>query len=96
MLEEIAASLATWKEAFTIHSRIEDELFLPILAARLKRVGIQDALTEELTTAKDHDEVEALIRKGRLLEKSVLVTAVKAHIEDRIIVYNNKCVVFGD
>jgi formyltetrahydrofolate deformylase len=40
--------------------------------------------------------VDDLIRKGRLLEKNVLVHAVKAHLEDRIIVYNNKCIVFGD
>jgi len=29
-------------------------------------------------------------------EKNVLVTAVRAHVEDRIIVYESKCVVFGE
>lgn len=51
-------------------------------------------IEQDITRISHRDEVEDLIRKGRLLEKSVLVTAVKAHIEDRIIVYNNKCVVF--
>ena len=37
-----------------------------------------------------------LLRKGRVLEKNVLVTAVRAHVEDRIIVYESKCVVFGE
>ena len=49
---------------------------------------------QDITRISHRDEVNDLIRKGRLLEKSVLVTAVKAHIEDRIIVYNNKCVLF--
>jgi len=33
---------------------------------------------------------------GRSLEKSVLVSSVKAHIEDRIIVHRNKCIVFAE
>jgi hypothetical protein len=40
--------------------------------------------------------IDDLLRKGRVLEKNVLVSAVRAHLEDRIIVYQNKCVVFGD
>ena len=33
---------------------------------------------------------------AQVLEKNVLVTAVRAHVEDRIIVYESKCVVFGE
>mmetsp|Transcript_5405 Transcript_5405/g.10444 ORF Transcript_5405/g.10444 Transcript_5405/m.10444 type:complete len:344 (-) Transcript_5405:193-1224(-) len=51
-------------------------------------------IEQDITRISHRDQVDDLIRKGRLLEKSVLVTAVKAHIEDRIIVYNNKCVIF--
>ena len=40
--------------------------------------------------------IDDLLRKGRVLEKNVLVTAVRAHVEDRIIVYESKCVVFGE
>jgi len=53
-------------------------------------------IEQDITRISHRDEVNDLIRKGRTLEKNVLVHAVKAHIEDRIIVYNNKCVVFGD
>ncbi|MBI2496374.1 MAG: formyltetrahydrofolate deformylase [Opitutae bacterium] len=38
--------------------------------------------------------VEDLVRKGRDLEKSVLAQAVRWHLENRILVYGNKTVVF--
>lgn len=38
--------------------------------------------------------VEDLIRKGRDLEKSVLAQAVRWHLENRILIYGNKTVVF--
>jgi len=49
---------------------------------------------QDITRISHRDATQDLIRKGRTLEKNVLVHAVKAHLEDRIIVYNNKCVVF--
>lgn len=52
-------------------------------------------IEQDITRITHRDEVEELLRKGRTLEKNTLVYAVKAHVEDRIIVYNNKCVVFG-
>jgi len=52
-------------------------------------------IEQDITRISHRDAVNDLLRKGRTLEKNTLVTAVKAHIEDRIIVYNNKCVVFG-
>lgn len=51
-------------------------------------------IEQDIARISHRDEVDDLLRKGRLLEKNVLVHAVKAHIEDRVIVYNNKCVVF--
>jgi formyltetrahydrofolate deformylase len=53
-------------------------------------------LEQDITRISHRDEVSDLLRKGRTLEKNVLIHAVKAHLEDRVIVYNNKCVVFGD
>mmetsp|Transcript_9353 Transcript_9353/g.14425 ORF Transcript_9353/g.14425 Transcript_9353/m.14425 type:complete len:292 (-) Transcript_9353:105-980(-) len=53
-------------------------------------------IEQDITRISHRDEVSELLRKGRILEKNVLVHAVKAHVEDRVIVYNNKCVVFGD
>ena len=38
--------------------------------------------------------VDDLIRKGRVLEKSVLAQAVRWHLEKHILVYGNKTVVF--
>jgi formyltetrahydrofolate deformylase len=51
-------------------------------------------IEQDITRISHRDDVPALIAKGRILEKNVLVTAVKAHLEDRIIVFDNKCVVF--
>lgn len=53
-------------------------------------------IAQEITRISHRDDVNELIQKGRLLEKTTLVHAVRAHLEDRITVYNNKCVVFGD
>ena len=38
--------------------------------------------------------VDDLVRKGRDLEKSVLAQAVRWHLENRILIYGNKTVVF--
>ena len=40
------------------------------------------------------DSVEDLVRKGKDLEKLVLARAVRAHLENRVLVYGNKTVVF--
>ena len=40
------------------------------------------------------DSVGDLIRKGRDVERSVLARAVRWHLEDRILIYGNKTVVF--
>jgi len=40
------------------------------------------------------DEVEDLVEKGRDLEKMVLSRAVRWHIENRILLYDNKTVIF--
>jgi len=38
--------------------------------------------------------VADLVRKGRDVERNVLARAVRWHLEDRILVYGNKTVVF--
>jgi formyltetrahydrofolate deformylase len=40
------------------------------------------------------DDIPDLIRKGRDLEKVVLARAVRAHLDDRVLIYDNKTVVF--
>ena len=47
------------------------------------------------TAAGDHrDTIDDLVRKGRDLERMVLTTAVRQHLEDRILVSRNKTLVF--
>ena len=53
----------------------------PIIAQSVERVGHRDA-------------VEDLERKGRDLERVVLAHAVRCHLEDRVIAYGNKTVIF--
>lgn len=41
------------------------------------------------------DTVADLIRKGKDLEKLVLSRAVRLHLQNRVLVYDNKTVVFS-
>lgn len=52
-------------------------------------------IEQDVARITHRNSVDDLLSKGRVLEREVLVRAVKAHLEDRIIVYGNKCVVFG-
>ena len=49
---------------------------------------------QDVTRVSHRDRVEDLVRKGRDLERVVLANAVRCHLEDRIIAYGNKTVVF--
>jgi formyltetrahydrofolate deformylase len=50
---------------------------------------------QDVIRASHRNEVEDLIRKGRDVERSVLSRAVRWHLEDRVLVYGNKTVVFS-
>jgi formyltetrahydrofolate deformylase len=53
-------------------------------------------IIEQDTMRVDHrDRVEDLKKIGRSIERSVLARAVRWHLEDRIIVYQNKTIVFN-
>ena len=55
----------------------------------------QGPIIEQETIRCSHrDSVEDLVRKGRDLEKRVLAAALRCHLEDRILVYAGKTVVF--
>jgi formyltetrahydrofolate deformylase len=55
----------------------------------------QGPIIEQETVRCSHrDSVEDLVRKGRDLEKRVLAAALRCHLEDRIMVYAGKTVVF--
>ena len=51
-------------------------------------------IEQDVVRASHRDSVHDLIRKGRDLEKVCLARAVRWHLEDRILVYSNKTVVF--
>ncbi len=51
-------------------------------------------IEQDVVRVSHRDTVEDLIRKGRDLEKMVLSRAVRWHIENRILLYGNKTVVF--
>jgi formyltetrahydrofolate deformylase len=51
-------------------------------------------IEQDVLRASHRDAIEDLIRKGRDVEKTVLGRAVRWHLEDRVLVYGNKTVVF--
>jgi formyltetrahydrofolate deformylase len=51
-------------------------------------------IEQDVIRASHRDSVADLVRKGRDVERNVLARAVRWHLEDRILVYGNKTVVF--
>jgi formyltetrahydrofolate deformylase len=51
-------------------------------------------IQQDVVRVTHRDSVEDLIRKGRDLEKTVLAQAVRWHLENRVLVYGHKTVVF--
>jgi formyltetrahydrofolate deformylase len=51
-------------------------------------------IEQDVTRVSHRDTVEDLMKKGRDLEKVVLSRAVRWHIENRILLYGNKTVIF--
>ncbi len=51
-------------------------------------------IEQDVVRVSHRDSIEDLIQKGRDLEKVVLSRAVRWHIENRVLLYGNKTVVF--
>ena len=51
-------------------------------------------IEQDIDRISHRDQVEDLIQKGRDLERIVLYKAVRWHIENRILIYGNKTVIF--
>lgn len=51
-------------------------------------------IEQDVVRVSHRDSVEDMMRKGRDLEKVVLSRAVRWHLENRVLVYQNKTVVF--
>ena len=52
-------------------------------------------IEQDVIRASHRDSVDDLVRKGRDLERAVLARAVRWHLDDRVLVYGNKTVVFS-
>lgn len=52
-------------------------------------------IEQDVIRASHRDTVHELVRKGRDVERAVLARAVRWHLEDRVLVYDNKTVVFA-
>lgn len=51
-------------------------------------------IEQDITRISHRDQVDDLIQKGRDLERMVLSTAVRWHIDHRVLLYANKTVIF--
>ncbi len=51
-------------------------------------------IAQDIIHCSHRDTLEDLVRKGREVERKVLAEAVRLYIEDRILVYQNKTIVF--
>ncbi|WP_175073376.1 formyltetrahydrofolate deformylase [Terribacillus sp. AE2B 122] len=51
-------------------------------------------IEQDIHRVNHKDKAEDLKRVGRLVERSVLMRAIKWHIDDRVIVFGNKTIVF--
>jgi formyltetrahydrofolate deformylase len=52
-------------------------------------------IEQDVVRVSHRDQVEDLIRKGKDLERMVLARAVRLHLQNRVLVYDNRTVVFG-
>lgn len=52
-------------------------------------------IEQDIVRVSHRDTVEDLIRKGKDMERTVLFRAVRYHLENRVLVYGNKTVVFA-
>ncbi|MCC5637814.1 formyltetrahydrofolate deformylase [Nostoc sp. CHAB 5844] len=51
-------------------------------------------IEQDVVRVSHRDEVEDLVRKGKDLERVVLARAVRLHLQNRVLVYGNRTVVF--
>lgn len=52
-------------------------------------------IEQDVVRVSHKDSVPDMVRKGKDLEKTVLSRAIYMHLQHRVLVYNNKTVVFG-
>ncbi len=52
-------------------------------------------IEQDVTRVSHRDEVEELVQKGRELERQVLTRAVRLHLQRRVLVFQNRTIVFS-
>jgi formyltetrahydrofolate deformylase len=52
-------------------------------------------IEQDVVRVSHRDQVEDLVRKGKDLERVVLARAVRSHLQNRVLVYGNRTVVFA-
>ena len=52
-------------------------------------------IEQDVCRVSHRDEVEDLVRKGRELERQVLTRAVRSHLDRRVLISDNRTIVFG-
>lgn len=52
-------------------------------------------IDQDVTRISHHDSVEEMVRLGKDVEKNVLARGLRLHLEDRVLVHDNKTVVFS-
>lgn len=52
-------------------------------------------IEQDVIRISHHDSIEQLVRLGKDVEKTVLARGLRYHLEDRVLVHNNKTVVFA-
>jgi len=51
-------------------------------------------IEQDVTRVKHNDTIKDMMRLGKDIENSVLARGLRFHLEDRVIVHSNKCIVF--
>jgi formyltetrahydrofolate deformylase len=69
------------------------KVFTGILLADAIKTG--KLSLDDVCRVTHRDDVADLTRKGRELERQVLTRAVRMHLERRVLVYENRTIVFG-
>jgi formyltetrahydrofolate deformylase len=52
-------------------------------------------IEQDVCRVSHRDDVEDLVRKGRELERQVLTRAVRMHLQRRVLIHENRTIVFG-
>jgi formyltetrahydrofolate deformylase len=52
-------------------------------------------IEQDVTRVSHRDEIDDLVRKGRELERQVLTRAVRMHLERRVLIHQNRTIVFS-